>query len=274
MNNTYTSFQDIVKEGMKIGWLRRLAHINENGEITGSISNQITDEYIRNVGNCLTAVEAGITQCHQLRRQIENPPSKDWLDLVKVSRLDFLQQSADFLTLISHSLFDRTLILINETYSFGLAPKECKGRSIKQKLGKAKTSQEFLLNKLADLDSTCSKIADERNKFAHRGEEREYPDFSSFRRTQSVISAFDIPTGNMKFDQKAAEESLASYLLDEYLEIAINTGKVFPALIPEFSDQIARKGGIGQLSQEEMKRAVLVDNYFRGGRLPEFWNIG
>lgn len=271
MNYLHISFQDIVNDYLKIGWARRLASIDKNGNILKSSSRQNIDEYVRQVRNSLTAVEAGISQCHQIRRQLENPPSSDWLNKVKISRLDFLQQQADFLTLISHSLFDRTLLLINETYCLNLAPKSCKGKAIKEKVNVKGADHQYLLSILNELDLAVSKIANDRNKFAHRGDEREYPEFTSFRRTQSVISSFDIPTGNIKFDQASAENSLVCFLLDEYLQVVIATGKIFPSLIPEFQNQISLKGGIGKLSIEEKKRASSVENYFKGGPLPSHW---
>ena len=86
----------------------------------------------------------------------------------------------------------------------------------------------------------------------------------------TIIHAFDVPTEGVRIPMENARVNLHRTLQTELQSIMVAVDVVGQALLPFYTHQIERFGGIPVPSTEEARRAREILDYFKGGERPSW----
>lgn len=246
---------------------KRLAHINSEGHPPEWLLKSPSHFYVLEASRKANKVTNSIDYAKSLIKQIENPPSEEWLSDVGLSKNKFIQQNIDLFSVVLFSSLDRSLLLANLLMDIGKAEKEVTYRKVIKSIEKINPA---IAEILSELYKETESLADHRNYFSHRGLNRKTGRFSSVHRLKVITQLFNIPMENVKLLESEAESDLVEMLCKEVSNIEPVLLRFLEAVAVYYIEGLNKLGGLDVPSEEELERAQLATEYFSGGAKPEF----
>lgn len=262
-----SNFLKLVGLDFQMHFLKRLAYINAEGLPSERVINDPRHLYVQETSNKSLKVKDAIEHAESLIKQIEIPPPQEWLNLVGLSRHDFIQQNVDLFSVILFSSFDRSLLLAN--FLLGEIENE-KEVTYKKIIKSIRADNPLTAELLSDLHHETRNLADHRNFFSHRGIKRRIGRFSEIHRAKVITRLFNVSVETVNFQDSDAEKELIAELRKEVTSFESIIFRFLDSLSLKYLEVINQLGGIDMPNDDELLRAKLAIEYFQGGEMPEF----
>lgn len=260
-------FLALIEKDISIHFMKRLAHIDNNGCPSPSILNDPRHAYVVEVHHKTDNVYQSITTTKSIVKQIEQTPPDQWLESVGLSRYRFIQQCLDHYSLVLFSALDRALLLANLLMDIQLPEKEVTFKKIIKPIRQRCSNTATMLG---DLYEKTGKLADHRNFYSHRGESRNAGRLSSIHRVKVITQLFNVPTDTVKFHDAEADSELRDILQMEIDEIELAVVSFLDVISSFYVAGIDKLGGLDIPDESEIQRAQQAIRYFEGGERPSF----
>ena len=261
------AFVQTVQGHSSLQWLKRLAHSDSNGLPDQSILDAPPQKLVLEVSKLLVRVRSVISDASSFIKQVEIPPPDTWLKEMDLTADSYRQQMLDLFTIVTHSVTDRVLLLVNFIFDLSFPSRSCSFRNIKGAIDK---TDENVGAHLLQLRAATEVVAAPRHFFVHRGEHRHVSLFSEVYRVKLITKAFHVPTEGFSFNDYGAIEELLSTMRTDLRSINLVLIPALDSLHNAYLHKIEVIGGPDIPSQEELSRATEVMKYFEGGPKPDF----